>query len=170
MQEPKYCSTTGINKETLDLLNLDFLHFLLHSVKDLYLTQRHSCWKRAKAFFSLCFFHPSLKEARCNKGSWRGEGGGDFSWVTLQEFHCYIQSKSQHSSEGLHHFGMDSAGISARSQQLGLQRVRFPAGAKSVSGSRCLNISVLFFSPISLISRERATKQLHKEPEGGKQH
>lgn len=163
MHEHKYCSTTGINKETLDLLNLDFLHFLLHSVKDLYLTQRQSCWKRAKAFFSLCFFSPFLKRGKVQQRLMKGgEGGGDF--------HCYIQSKSQHSSEGLHHFGMDSAGISARSQQLGLQRVRFPAGAKSVSGSRCLNISVLFFSPISLISRERAAKQLHKEPEGGKQH
>lgn len=57
LQEHKYCSTIARNKETLDPLNLHFLHFLLHSIKALYLTQRDSCWKAAKALSTL-FFPP----------------------------------------------------------------------------------------------------------------
>lgn len=41
----------------LDLLNLHFLRFLLHSIKALYLTQRDSCWKGVKTFLTL-FFPP----------------------------------------------------------------------------------------------------------------
>lgn len=83
MHEHKYCSTTGINKETLDLLNLDFLHFLLHSVKDLYLTQRQSCWKRAKAFFSLCFFSPFLKRGKVQQRLMKGGREVEISIVTF---------------------------------------------------------------------------------------
>lgn len=52
------------NQELLDLLNLHFLHFLLHSIKDLYQTARDSCWKGAKTFsHSVCVWFFFLRAA-----------------------------------------------------------------------------------------------------------
>lgn len=73
LQEHKYCSTIARNKETLDPLNLHFLHFLLHSIKALYLTQRDSCWKAAKALSTL--FFPLNKSVMVQQRLRRG--GGD---------------------------------------------------------------------------------------------
>lgn len=81
----------------LDLLNLYFPHFLLHSIKALYLTQRDSCWKGAKAF-SHFVFSPS-------KGSmvqqwllwlWWGEGGG-FPLYSFKKERCFSRLKVRNS-------------------------------------------------------------------------
>lgn len=65
------------NQELLGLLNLHFLHFLFHSIKDLYLTPRDSCWKGAQVVSHFVFFTP-YKVASCNKGSALARRG--FHW------------------------------------------------------------------------------------------